>query len=52
MSYDEKKLNTKLFDQLTIIERIERAKEAGNLDSEIEFIKNEINRKLNQLTLA
>ena len=48
MPNNEKELNAELFDQLTIVERIERAKEAGTLDSEIENIKKEINRKLYQ----
>ena len=45
----EKELNAMLFDQLTIIERIERRAEKGDLEEvkkEIEILKNEINRKL------
>jgi len=47
----EKELNATLFDQLTIIERIERRAEKGDFEEvkkEIEIIKNEINRKLYQ----
>ncbi len=47
----EKELNATLFDQLTIIERIERRAEKGDLEEvkkEIEILKNEINRKLYQ----
>ncbi len=47
----EKELNAMLFDQLTIIERIERRAEKGDLEEvkkEIEILKNEINRKLYQ----
>ncbi len=47
----EKELNAALFDQLTIIERIERRAEKGDLNDvkeEIEILKKEINRKLYQ----
>lgn len=47
----EKELNAALFDQLTIIERIERRAEKGDLNDvkeEIEILKKEINRKLFQ----
>lgn len=47
----EKELNATLFDQLTIIERVERRAEKGDFEEvkkEIEIIKNEINRKLYQ----
>lgn len=48
---DEKELNITLFDQLTIVERIERQLENGGEEAvkkEIEIMKNEINRKLYQ----
>lgn len=51
MPSDEKKLNMNLFDQLTLVERIERSLENGGVDgvkTEIEIIKKEINRKLYQ----
>lgn len=47
----EKELNAALFDQLTLVERIERQVEKGDLalvKEEIEILKNEINRKLYQ----
>lgn len=47
----EKEINNSLFDQLTLIERIERELEKDGIDgvkSEIEIMKNEINRKLYQ----
>lgn len=47
----EKELNATLFDQLTIIERIERRVDKGDLNEvkeEIEILKKEINRKLYQ----
>lgn len=47
----EKELNITLFDQLTIVERIERQLENGGEEAakkEIEIMKNEINRKLYQ----
>lgn len=47
----EKELNATLFDQLTIIERIERRAEKGDIADvreEIEILKKEINRKLYQ----
>lgn len=47
----EKEINNTLFDQLTLIERIERELERGGIEStkkEIETIKKEINRKLYQ----
>ncbi|MDE6203598.1 MAG: hypothetical protein K2O16_02495 [Lachnospiraceae bacterium] len=51
MPTNEKELNAALFDQLTLVERIERKAESGNLEevkAEIEFIKKEILRKLYQ----
>ncbi len=51
MPSDEKKLNMNLFDQLTLVERIERSLENGGVDgvkTEIEIIKKKINRKLYQ----
>jgi len=47
----EKEININLFDQLTLIERIERQLENGGEDAvkkEIEIMKKEINRKLYQ----
>ena len=51
MPTNEKELNCVLFDQLTLIERIERQVNKGDLQAvkeEIEFQKKEINRKLYQ----
>lgn len=51
MPNNEKELNCNLFDQLTLIERIERQVDKGDLQAvkeEIEFQKKEINRKLYQ----
>jgi len=50
----EKELNASLFDQLTVVERMERQAIKGDLDAvkeEIEILKNEINRKLYQRPL-
>lgn len=47
----EKELNANLFDQLTLVERIERQALKNDLEAvkaEIEILKNEINRKLYQ----
>ena len=47
----DRELNCILFDQLTILERIERALEEGGIEGvrkEISHIKREINRKLYQ----
>lgn len=47
----EKEINISLFDQLTIIERIERELQRGGIEAvekELEILKNEINRKLYQ----
>jgi hypothetical protein len=47
----EKELNANLFDQLSIVERIERHLKSGGQEAaqaEIEILKNEINRKLYQ----
>lgn len=47
----EKELNSVFFDQLTIVERIERHLKNGGqeaAEAEIEILKNEINRKLYQ----
>lgn len=50
MPINEKELNANLFDQLTVVERIERhleiSPEAAKV--EIEILKKEINRKLYQ----
>lgn len=51
MPSNEKELNSIFFDQLTIVERIERHLEKGGVDAakaEIEILKKEINRKLYQ----
>ena len=51
MPANEKELNANLFDQLTVVERIERHLENGGVDAaraEIEILKKEINRKLYQ----
>ena len=51
MPSNEKELNANLFDQLTLVERIERQLENGGVDAvkaEIEILKKEINRKLYQ----
>lgn len=51
MPISEKEINCNLFDQLTLIERIERLVEKSDLQAvkeEIEFQKKEINRKLYQ----
>ena len=51
MPTNEKELNANLFDQLTVVERIERHLENGGVEAakaEIEILKKEINRKLYQ----
>lgn len=51
MLANEKELNANLFDQLTLIERIERSLKSGGekgVEEEIEILKKEINRKLYQ----
>ena len=49
MPSNEKELNANLFDQLTLVERIERHLKNGGIEAaEIEIVKNEINRKLYQ----
>lgn len=51
MPTNEKEINNNLFDQLSLVERIERAAKSGNMDNvmaEIEILKMEINRKLYQ----
>lgn len=51
MPLNEKELNASLFDQLTLVERIERHLKSGGkeaAEAEIEILKNEINRKLYQ----
>ncbi len=51
MPSNEKELNVALFDQLTLVERIERKAESGDMEevkAEIEILKREINRKLYQ----
>lgn len=51
MPPNEKEYNGNLFDQLSIIERIERQLESGVVEAakaEIEVLKKEVNRKLYQ----
>ncbi len=51
MPSNEKEMNNYLFDQLTLVERIERSLENGGIDAaktEIDILKKEINRKLYQ----
>ena len=51
MPTNEKELNCNLFDQLTLLERIERQVEKGDLQSvkeEIGYLKKESERKLYQ----
>ncbi len=51
MPTNEKEYNGYLFDQLTLLERIERRVEKGDLQAvkeEIDILKREINRKLYQ----
>ena len=49
MPSNDKELNAILFDQLTLVERIERCLKSGGqstAEAEIEILKNEIKRKL------
>ncbi|MCM1123598.1 MAG: hypothetical protein NC416_13535 [Eubacterium sp.] len=51
MPNNEKELNANLFDQLTLVERIERHLKSGGQEAaeiEIDILKKEINRKLYQ----
>lgn len=51
MLINEKEYNGNLFDQLSLVERIERRAASGKMDDvleEIEILKKEINRKLYQ----
>lgn len=51
MPTNEKEINNALFDQLTLVERIERQVKKGDLNAvqdEIDLLKKEINRKLYQ----
>ena len=54
MPVNEKELNCNLLDQLSILERIERQlkkcnqEEVKDVQAEIDYIKNEVNRKLYQ----
>lgn len=51
MPTNEKEINNNLFDQLTLVERVEKQVLTGDLElvkEEIETIKKEINRKLYQ----
>ena len=44
----EKEFNGNLFDQLSIIERLERAHKSGTFEEEVKILKGEIERKLYQ----
>lgn len=51
MLTNEKEINNNLFDQLSLVERIERHLKRGGqeaAEAEIEILKKEINRKLYQ----
>ncbi|MCM1089538.1 MAG: hypothetical protein NC413_01745 [Muribaculum sp.] len=51
MPINEKEINNNLFDQLSLVERIERQLKDGGAEAaqaEIEILKKEINRKLYQ----
>jgi hypothetical protein len=51
MPNNEKEINNNLFDQLTLVERIEKQALKGDMNlviEEIEMLKKEINRKLYQ----
>ncbi|MBQ8956545.1 MAG: hypothetical protein IJ075_06220 [Lachnospiraceae bacterium] len=48
MPSNEKEINNNLFDQLTIVERLEKAFNENTFEKESEIIKAEINRKLYQ----
>ena len=51
MPTNEKEINNTLFDQLTLVERIEKQALTGDIElvkEEIETLKKEINRKLYQ----
>ena len=51
MPTNEKEINNNLFDQLTLVERVEKQVLTGDIElvkEEIETIKKEINRKLYQ----
>ena len=51
MPTNEKEINNNLFDQLSLVERIERQLKSGGQEAaekEIEILKKEINRKLYQ----
>ena len=44
----EKEINEKLFDQRTIVERLDRAHQKGEFEKERDILLNEIDRKLYQ----
>ena len=48
MPTNEKEMNNVLFDQLTILERLEEAQAKGEFEAEAKKIRNEIERKLYQ----
>ncbi|MBQ9361380.1 MAG: hypothetical protein IJT96_10145 [Lachnospiraceae bacterium] len=48
MATNEKEINNNLFDQLSIVERLDKATAEGKYKEESETIKKEINRKLYQ----
>ncbi len=48
MPTSEKEINNYLFDQLTVLERLEEAHKCGRFEEETKKIRNEIERKLYQ----
>ena len=48
MPNNEKEINNVLFDQLSIVERLDKATEKGEYKQESDIIKKEIKRKLYQ----
>ena len=48
MAVNEKEINNELFDQLTIVERLDKAQKNGSFEEERDAIIAEINRKLYQ----
>ncbi len=48
MPTNEKEYNGYLFDQLSVLERLEKAHEDNRFEQEAEIIRNEITRKLYQ----
>ncbi len=48
MPTNEKEINNVLFDQLSIVERLDKAQKRGEYEQESESIRKEIERKLYQ----